>query len=131
MAAGVEVRAHSGQLLRIVAETVAEEIVANGLGKHVGPNVWLMPGLELSNMRAIRTGLQRLPDLERMRVREPERYTENWRGTLDARTGHGALGRTGGLADAARIWESCQPLGGTDRARRISPPSGHSTTRSQ
>jgi len=55
----------------------------NGLRLKLGIR-WLPPRFDRPSGR---------PDLERMRQKEPERYAALWRGTLDAHTGKGALGR--------------------------------------
>jgi hypothetical protein len=87
----VEVRTYDGELIRIVPATLAQDLIREGLADDLGHCLrlklgirWLPPRLDRSSGR---------PDLEQMQRREPERYTALWRGTLDARTGKGALGR--------------------------------------
>ena len=87
----VEVRTYEGELIRIVPSSVADGLVdaqlADGLQHCVRLKLgirWLPPRLDRPSGR---------PDLDQMQRRDPERYAKLWKGTLDARTGKGALGR--------------------------------------
>jgi hypothetical protein len=87
----VEVRTFEGDLIRIVPWSMADYLIQRQLADDLRHCVrlklgirWLPPRLDRPSGR---------PDLAQMQRREPGRYAGLWRGTLDARTGKGALGR--------------------------------------
>jgi hypothetical protein len=87
----VEVRTYDGELIRIVPAPVADGLINAQLADALQHCVrlklgirWLPPRLDRRSGR---------PDLEQMQRRDPGRYAKVWRGTLDAHTGKGALGR--------------------------------------
>src|ERR1035441_2309751 len=87
----VEVRTVEGDLVRTVIAELAQSLVDAGLAENLRHCVrlklgirWLPPSFDRPSGR---------PDLDQMRRRQPDRYSAIWRGTQDAHSGKGALGR--------------------------------------
>jgi hypothetical protein len=87
----VEVRTYEGDLIRVAPLAIAQSLVDSGLAETLTHCVrlklgirWLPPRLDRASGR---------PNLEQMRRRDSGRYNAIWKGTMDARTGKGALGR--------------------------------------
>lgn len=79
-------RISAGRAERLVAGGVALRVSAAGdLRLRAGIRMALDSDLSMSNG---------MPDLSELQRRQPERYAAFWRGTKDARTGKGALGRS-------------------------------------
>ena len=94
----IEVRTCDGELIRTVTPASATAILqaqVNGrpIAEQAGNNghIRLMPGIRWIPKLDFSNGL---PDLTAMRVREPERYAETWRGAEEPHIGHGAIGRS-------------------------------------
>jgi hypothetical protein len=92
----VNVRDADGNLVRKVTQPVAETLIRRGLARRVSAagHVRLLPGFCACRLLDQENGL---PDLDRMRVSQPDRYRENWQGgnNATAQRGHGQVGRTG------------------------------------
>jgi hypothetical protein len=80
-----------GSLVRKIARPLAEEIVANGLGDFVHGCVRLKAGLRWEPLQPKHAG--ELPDLATMKVEQPQRYADKWRGDHDPHVGRGAIGK--------------------------------------
>jgi hypothetical protein len=87
----VEVRTYDGELIRIVASSVAADMVRARLADDLQHCLRLKLGIRWLPPRFDRPSGR--PDLNQMERREPGRYATLWRGTRDARVGKGALGR--------------------------------------
>jgi len=87
----VEVRTYEGELIRIVDSSRGAELIRAGLADNLDHCIRLKLGIRWLPTRSERPSGP--PDLDQMRLREPQRYAGLWRGTPDARTGKGALGR--------------------------------------
>jgi hypothetical protein len=87
----VEVRTFEGELIRIVPASAAADLVQSRLADDLRHCVRLKLGIRWLPPRFDRPSGR--PDLDRLQRREPGRYAALWRGTLDAHTGKGALGR--------------------------------------
>jgi hypothetical protein len=88
----------NGQLISQVPEVAAAELVLRGWAKWEGRGRRIH--LQISNDAPL-ASLSRMgerPDLDRMRRDDPKRHAAFWRGTVDARTGQGAVGRS--IADS-------------------------------
>ncbi len=81
-----------GELIRRVDVVTARQLVDAGLADPVGrtQHVRLKLGIRWIPEMDVAAGR---PDLEEMKRRNPGRYAALWRGTVDAKTGHGAIGR--------------------------------------
>jgi hypothetical protein len=87
----VEVRTYEGDLIRLVASSVADGLVDAQLADDLRHCVRLKLGIRWQPPRLDRPSGR--PDLDQMQRRDPGRYAKLWQGTLDAHTGKGALGR--------------------------------------
>lgn len=88
----VEVRTYEGELFRIVPASVADALVQAHVADEMKHSIRLKAGIRWLPPRLNR--LSERPDLDQMRRRDPQRYAALWRGTVDARVGKGALGRS-------------------------------------
>lgn len=87
----VEVRDFGGELIRIVTSSVAADMVRARLAGDLQHCLRLKLGIRWLPTRFDRPSGR--PDLNQIERGEPGRYAALWRGTRDARTGKGALGR--------------------------------------
>ena len=87
----VEVRSYEGDLIRTVASEKGAELFTAGLADQVGDYLRLKLGIRWIPPRSLRPSGR--PDLQELKDREPERYADKWRGSLDPHVGRGALGR--------------------------------------
>jgi hypothetical protein len=87
----VEVRTYDGQLIRVVAPSVAGELVRSGLADDLKHSVRLKLGIRFLPARFDRPAEP--PDLAQMQRKNPERYKKYWRGSQNPHVGKGALGR--------------------------------------
>jgi hypothetical protein len=92
----VEVRTSDGKtLVRRVSQEDAETLVRRGLGSWIKKYIQLATGVRPQATRSGRPGER--PDLEEMRIDDPDRYVAIWRESKSPHIGQGALGR--GLVD--------------------------------
>jgi hypothetical protein len=87
----IEVRSYEGDLIRTVVPEKGAELFTAGLADQVGDHLRLKPGIRWIPPRSLRSSGR--PDLQELKDREPERYADKWRGSLDPHVGRGALGR--------------------------------------
>jgi len=88
----VEVRSYEGDLVRKVAPSIADELVAVGIGDRMKYSIRLKLGIRWLPPRYDKPAGP--PDLHQMKRKDPERYAALWRGTEGVHTGKGALGRS-------------------------------------
>jgi hypothetical protein len=87
----VELRTFDGELVGAVPSSVADDLVRSRLADDLRHGLRLKLGIRWLPPRFDRPSGR--PDLKQMQRRQPERYEALWRGTLDAHSGKGALGR--------------------------------------
>jgi hypothetical protein len=87
----LEVRTFEGELIGVVPSSVADDLVRSRLADELRHGLRLKLGIRWLPPRFDRPSGR--PDLKQMQRRQPERYEALWRGTLDAHSGNGALGR--------------------------------------
>jgi hypothetical protein len=87
----VEVRTYDGELIMKVSPIVAEELLRNNVADDLKHCLRVKLGIRYLPPRLDCVGGR--PDLQQMQRRDPDRYTELWRGNHNAHTGKGALGR--------------------------------------
>lgn len=89
---GVEVRTYEGELVGILSTCAANELVQAGLADNLKHSVRLNLGIRNLTSRFDKPSGR--PDLDQMRRRDPDRYKKFWQGSMKARVGKGALGRS-------------------------------------
>jgi hypothetical protein len=88
----VEVRTYEGELIGMFSLSVADNLVRARLADNMKRGLRLKLGIRWLPPRFDRPSGR--PDLNQIERREPDRYSALWRGTLNARVGKGALGRS-------------------------------------
>ena len=87
----IEVRSYEGDLIRTVAPEKGAELCTAALVDQVGDYLRLKLGIRWIPSRGEKPSGP--PNLEELKDRDPERYADKWRGSLDPHVGRGALGR--------------------------------------